>query len=66
MYYLRREYELNMEDGFHRAIAIVLLHLIAGHHSYIFSDFVHVQQSKGKAAPKSRNIELVQVCFVRV
>lgn len=30
---LIRRYELNMENGFHRAQAIILLHLIAGHHS---------------------------------
>jgi hypothetical protein len=26
-----REYRLNMEDGYERAIALILLHLIAGH-----------------------------------
>lgn len=30
---LLRNYDLDMSDGFHRAIAIVLLHLVAGHHS---------------------------------
>ena len=30
---LIRDYDLTMENGFHRAIAIMLLHLIAGHHS---------------------------------
>lgn len=30
---LIREYDLRMEDGYHRAIAIILLHMIAGHHS---------------------------------
>lgn len=26
-----RDYRLNMEDGYERAIAIILLHIIAGH-----------------------------------
>lgn len=30
---LIRDYDLNMTDGYHRAIAIILLHLVAGHHS---------------------------------
>lgn len=30
---LIHEYPLHMEDGFERAVAIILLHLVAGHHS---------------------------------
>jgi hypothetical protein len=36
-----REYKLSMEDGYERAIAILLLHLIAGHQTYSFSKFSH-------------------------
>jgi len=34
---LLREYTLNMSDGFERAISIYLVHLIAGHPTYLFS-----------------------------
>lgn len=30
---LLRDYDLDMSIGFERAVAIILLHLIAGHHS---------------------------------
>eukprot|EP01034_Spumella_vulgaris_P028670 gene28670-35569_t len=58
---LIREYPLNMDNGFERAIAIILLHIIAGHHSYVFSEFTHITPGKGKQPPKSRHIDLIQV-----
>jgi hypothetical protein len=38
---LLRDYDLDMSSGFERAVAIVLLQLVAGHHSYVFSRFFH-------------------------
>ena len=43
-----RKYDLDMEDGFERAIAMILLLTIACHHSYIFSTFNHYPD-KGNA-----------------
>ena len=66
---LIRDFRLNMESGFERAIAIILLHLIAGHHSYIFTKFEHEIPPPSNIKinpvnppkPKFKNFDLVQI-----
>jgi hypothetical protein len=50
-----RTYNLNLEDGFERAVAMVLLMVVACHHSFIFKDF-ELAKPGGKFHP----IELQQ------
>lgn len=59
-----REYDLNMEDGFERAVALVLLYVVAGHQSYIFDSVSHdptteAQRKAGRSGGKVKPIELV-------
>jgi len=59
-----REYDLDLEDGFQRAIALVLLYVVAGHQSYIFDSISHdpttaAQRAAGRSGGKPKKIELV-------
>ncbi|RYH14420.1 hypothetical protein EON65_33635 [archaeon] len=54
---LIRDYTLHLDNGFERAVAIILVHLIAGHPSYIFSKFDY--ETTGKTS-KVKSIDLLQ------
>ncbi len=43
-----RVYDLDMEDGFERAVAMILLLSIACHHSYVFQTFNHYPDKDSK------------------
>jgi hypothetical protein len=63
---LIREYELDMEKGFDRAVALLLSHLIAGHHSFVFSKYLHeVSGARGKKITRIQKIDLIQKAFER-
>ena len=51
-------YDLNMEDPFERAIAMVLLHIVASHHSYILKSCEVVTSPDN---PKLRRVESVEL-----
>lgn len=52
-----REYELDMSNGFERAVAILLLNIVASHHTYIFESVSLQEKPSSKRVP----IELVSV-----
>lgn len=44
---LLQQYDLSMEDPFERAVLMILLHMIASHHTYHFSQFEHHLPTRG-------------------
>jgi hypothetical protein len=53
--HLLQDYDLNMEDVFERAVFMILLHMIAAHHTYHFSDITHSIPIRGRSANKKNS-----------
>eukprot|EP01038_Epipyxis_sp_PR26KG_P005119 gene5119-7131_t len=59
---LVREYTLDLSNGFHRGIAILLMHVIAGHPTLLFEKVIHevTIRAKGGVKTNPRVLDLIQ------
>ena len=59
-YHVLRSYKLDLSDHFQRAQALLLLHMISAHHSYVISQFdLELLLPNGKPSGKREQLSLV-------
>ena len=56
---LLNDYKLELSKPFERAIALLLLQLVVGHHTYIFENFEYEEVTDGKRSGRRDQIQLI-------